>query len=104
MSRMIWGVLLNKGNAPIHLKPGQCLGLGQPLPGYTPYAGPVDLHEDTPYAFSIHAQDYGRYETRSRTVYFCLRKSPSGLQVRNIPLSSQAFTAETCRRLFEQSS
>ena len=100
----IWGIELEPGQTPVVLGPGQCLAFAQRPDGYRTYVEPTALKEGMPYSFSLRSPELGRHRTRNHSGDFCLRKSSSGLQARNIPHSHQAITAETCRRLFEQPS
>lgn len=94
-----WQITLGEGNQPIKLNPGECLAYRKLPAGYTDTIQPSELRSGWPYSFSIRSAEWGKHGTRIHTGTFCLGRVGSDIKVVQVPRTSAAISAATCRQL-----
>lgn len=93
-----WGISFAEGPGMLSLEPGECLAVGQVPRGYARVGGEAELRDDWPYSFAIRLPEWGRFRTRNYSGVFCLRRTPHGLLVANVPKGPAGVTADVCRQ------
>ena len=85
----------------LSLEPGECLEVGQVPRGYASVGDDAELRDDWPYSFAIRSPEWGRSRTRNYSGVFCLRRTPDGLLVSNVPKGPAAVTVDVCMQLLD---
>ena len=99
-----WTIVLDSGQPPRRLAPGDCLAYGSLPDGYSEAIPPAKLEEDWPYSFAIRSPEWGRRGTRNHAVDFCVRRSGGRWLSVAMPEGPAAITVQTCSSLLDAAS
>lgn len=96
-----WSISFAEGSGMLSLEPGECLEVGQVPRGYASVGDDAELRDDWPYSFAIRSPEWGRSRTRNYSGVFCVRRTPDGLLVSNVPKGPAAVTVDVCMQLLD---